>query len=68
MSFNKSFYPTHSLPSNRAESYEIMRRSRFESDDINDEIYSNELFEIKLQEENDELMSKSLKNTHKLFH
>ena len=58
---NKSIRATCSYSSNNSRSYENIRSLKFDSDDVNDEINSNEKFEIIFQEEDDELINKNIK-------
>ena len=61
-----TFHATRSYSSNNNRNHEnIIRSSRFGEKEVNDEIYSNEFFEIILKEEDDELMSKNIKSVIK---
>ena len=60
--FNKGHCVKHSFASNNNIDYGNITSPRFESGRVNDEIYSNENFDIILKEEDDELMSKNIKN------
>ena len=59
---NTSLHVTLSNSSKKNEDNENIRNQIFESNEVNNEVYSNENFEIVLQKEDDELMSKKIKS------
>ena len=62
---NKSINATCSILSeNNNKSYEKIKSLKFDSDNENDEISSNEKYEIIFQEDDEELISKNNKNTN----